>query len=100
MATSGTEQAAARDVAHYAPGRIVLAGLRYALFGGIALSIPLLIGFFVFRSINAQSVDTDIAESWPGLLAAGVVFVLFALLTLPKGLGLIWSAFAKNCYLR
>jgi len=100
MDSSGMEQAVASDVARYAPARIVLAGLRYALFGGIAFSIPLLIGYFVTRSLVAQTVDPELAESWPGLLAAGVVFALFALLTLPKGVGLLCSAFAKNCYLR
>jgi hypothetical protein len=100
MDSSGSEQTAASDVAHYAPARIVLAGLRYALFGGIALSIPLLIGYFVGRSLIAQTVDPEVRESLPGLLAASVVFALFALMTLPKGVGLLCSAFAKNCYLR
>jgi Tetratricopeptide repeat len=100
MDASGREQAAASDVARYAPARIVLAGLRYALFGGLALSIPVLIGYFVGRPLIAQPIDPELAEAWPGLLAAGVVFALFALLTLPKGIGLLFSAFAKNCYLR
>lgn len=100
MANSGAEPGTMTDVAHYAPVRVFLAGLRYVLFGGIALAMPILIGYLAFRSMTIQSDDAELAEAMPGLLVASAVCSLFGLLTLPKGVGLVCSAFARNCHLR
>jgi len=88
------------EVAHYAPVRVFLAGLGRLIFGGVFLTVCVVLFYIYLTERGALPSDRSTEEMVPALPLVGAAFGLVALLILPGAIGRILSAFDRGYYIR